>query len=113
MEDAMLTLERRGISLRAHAERMDPETLRMPVFHLLYENDDLWFVTRDKLDEYMAANNIVAPTAEATKASQNGTGSREDADKIKAAPHVVELYEVRTINAGLKDLAAMDSPSKI
>ncbi len=107
MEDAMLTLERRGISLRAHAERMDPETLRMPVFHLLYENDDLWFVTRDKLDEYMAANNIVAPTAEATKASQNGTGSREDAEKVKAAPHVVELYEVRTINAGLKDLAAM------
>ncbi|MFN7796400.1 MAG: type IIA DNA topoisomerase subunit B, partial [Planctomycetota bacterium] len=49
LEEAILTLERRGISLKVHAERMDPETKRLPVFHLDLGPEDHWFVTRDKL----------------------------------------------------------------
>ena len=35
MEEALLALERRGISLRAHAPAHDPETGKLPVIHLL------------------------------------------------------------------------------
>ncbi len=93
MEDALITLERRGISLRGHAERMDLETGRMPVFHLMMDTEDRWFISRDKLDEFM--NSLGVTSEEADKA--------EDVT-IKKGPHVVELYEVRTINAGLKEM---------
>src|SRR4029079_2165818 len=34
MEDSLVALERRGISLRAHALRQDPRTLRLPIYHV-------------------------------------------------------------------------------
>src|SRR4029078_2374855 len=34
MEESLVALERRGISLRAHALRQDPVTLRLPIFHV-------------------------------------------------------------------------------
>ncbi len=104
MEDAILTLERRGISLRTHAERMDAESLRMPVFHLTFANEDAWFITRDKLDEFIAARGLVLDAKE-----PEPTESKDAKTELPAstAPHIVELYEVRTINTGLKELAAM------
>ncbi len=113
MEDAMLTLERRGISLRVHTERMDPETGRLPVFHLDLGTEDHWFVTRDKLDLFMASRKVLLDEAtpeaspEATVPSTDPLGPKVEpanSDKTQSA-HVSELYEVRTINSGLKDLA--------
>jgi len=108
MEDALLTLERRGISLRVHAERMELESGRMPVFHLDMGNEDHWFVSRDKLDEFVSARKLSMDEADATKAAEASSdlSPEEDESKIAHAPHVIELYEVRTINAGLKELAA-------
>jgi DNA gyrase subunit B len=108
MEEAMLTLERRGISLRSHAERMEPTTGRMPVFHLDLGTEDHWFVTRDKLDEFVNARKLsLDEPAEAETATSGATnGTDEKSDQASHAPHVIELYEVRTINAGLKDLAS-------
>ena len=77
MEDALITLERRGISLRGHAERMDPETGRMPVFHLMMDTEDRWFISRDKLDEFM--NSLGVTSEEADKAEdvhQEGAACR-------------------------------------
>ncbi len=104
LEEAILTLERRGISLKVHAERMDPETNRLPVFHLDLGPEDHWFVTRDKLDEFLARRQIVVETStsEITKVVNSEPTTDEASPK---AAHITEIFEVRTINAGLKDLA--------
>ncbi|MEQ1825541.1 MAG: DNA gyrase subunit B [Pirellula sp.] len=105
MEDAMLTLERRGISLRVHSERMDTETGRLPVFHLDLGTEHHWFVTRDKLDEFLVAQKIVIDQA-APAATPNALTIPETPPEAKpTGAHVSELYEVRTINSGLKELA--------
>jgi DNA gyrase subunit B len=114
MEDALLNLERRGISLRVHAERMDVETGRLPVFQLNLGTEDHWFVTRDKLDEFMAKRKILVeettqpvadkPADSAAPESSDGNKPGEDLPKGPVA-HVSELYEVRTINTGLKELS--------
>ena len=110
MEDAMLTLERRGISLRAHAERMEVATSRLPVFLLTYGTEQEWFITRDKLDEFMNEKGLVieakssASVAPITPAAPGAAG---DALTDKIGPYITELYEVRTINAGLKELGEM------
>ena len=111
MEDAMITLERRGISLRVHAERMEVDTGRMPVFHLDMGVEDHWFISRDKLDEFVSARKLSMDEADAaTKEDEAKTdlpaAPNDDEKNIAHAPHVIELYEVRTINAGLKELAA-------
>ena len=112
MEDALLNLERRGISLRVHAERMEPESGRLPVFHLDLGTEDHWFVTRDKLDEFMSQRKILvdsAPVAEQTPttdgASAPAPNANDPANKETLVAHVTELFEVRTINTGLKELA--------
>nr|MCU0713110.1 toprim domain-containing protein [Pirellula sp.] len=112
MEDALLNLERRGISLRVHAERMEPETGRLPVFHLDLGTEDHWFVTRDKLDEFMSQRKILvdeAPVAGQTPAADGAAvpapNSNDPASKETLVAHVAELFEVRTINTGLKELA--------
>jgi len=104
LEEAILTLERRGISLKVHSERIDPETGRLPVFHLDLGPEDHWFVTRDKLDEFLAQRKIrVASSTSETSTIVNSEPSNEQASP-KAA-HISEIYEVRTINTGLQELA--------
>lgn len=104
LEEAILTLERRGISLKVHAERMDPETKRLPVFHLDLGPEDHWFVTRDKLDEFLVRRQIqVESTSSETSKIVNSEPS-SDVASPKAA-HISEIFEVRTINTGLQELA--------
>ncbi len=54
MEDSMVALERRGISLRTHALRQDPVTLKLPIYHVYLGNQEFWFTTRDELDKFLA-----------------------------------------------------------
>jgi DNA gyrase subunit B len=118
MEDALLNLERRGISLRVHSERMEVETGRLPVFHLDMGIEDHWFVTRDKLDEFMASRKVQIDEApmpsgtgstEAQRAASTegkiGSDPKKDGEEKAAVAHISELFEVRTINTGLKELA--------
>jgi DNA gyrase subunit B len=101
LEEAILALERRGISLRVHSERMDPETKRLPVFHLDLGVEDRWFITRDKLDEFLATRQIrVDDSMPAGEPAKSDT--KEDATR---AARITEIFEVRTINSGLKDIA--------
>jgi DNA gyrase subunit B len=94
-----------------HSERMEAETGRLPVFHLDMGVEDHWFVTRDKLDEFMAGRNIQieeAPvsTAAAEPGEPNKTvePNKNSKDSKSAMAHITELFEVRTINTGLKEL---------
>ncbi len=99
MEEAVIALERRGVSLRAHALRKDAEG-RLPVFHVFVGTQDRWFVNRHDLDTYLAEQAQAAgkelAIEEAPAPESNG--------KVASQLHMTELHEVRTINAGLADL---------
>lgn len=109
MEDAILALERRGISLKIHAERMDPVSGRLPVFHVFLGIHEQWFVTPAEKDEFLQQEEAAAghelSVADAAAPSKNGdaAGNGEHAPRL----HITELHEVRTINSGLKELAEM------
>ena len=101
MEEALLALERRGISLRAHAERMDTQG-KLPMFHVFLGHDEYWFTSRQELDELLqrqeeAAGKEVRVSDQPEP--ENGEG------KHGPELHVTELHEVRTINSGLGELA--------
>lgn len=95
MEDALVALERRGIGLKAHSNRMDDNN-RLPVFLLTIGNDSHWFHTRDRLEEFIEAENL---TLEAATEEEGA-----DTEK-KILAHMVEMHEVKTINSALKTLA--------
>ena len=107
MEDALLALERRGISLKVHAERQNPEDGKLPVYHVFVGRDDYWFTTRAAMDQFLAQQEeesgqelSLSDTPEA-KTNGNGHATKLIAGKF----HITELHEVRTINTHLKDLA--------
>ena len=52
MEEALTALERRGINLKAHANRIDPETERLPVYRVFLGGEEHWLADRDKLEEF-------------------------------------------------------------
>jgi DNA gyrase subunit B len=107
MEEALLALERRGINLKIHAQRQDPETGKLPMFHVFEGTDDYWFSERDAVDTFIDERTPDEPPPtesieEATEATE--ATEEEVTEDLSASIHVVELHEVRTINAGLKDL---------
>jgi len=113
LEDALVALEKRGVSLRDHAERRDAATGRLPMYHVYFGAEEHWFVSRDQLEAFMkgkeqsSGGELAVGRAEegataATAASPGitpGTGGQQLV--------VVDLHEVRSINSGLKELEAM------
>ena len=122
MEEAIIALERRGISLRIHSERQDPVSLRLPVYHVFVGFEDYWFTTREQLDEFVAAkekelghelrvDSGPAVTAKLSEldaqdagAAANGSPAAPEPEEQGPRLRIVELHEVRTINNMLSDL---------
>ena len=123
MEEAIIALERRGISLRIHSERQDPISLRLPVYHVFVGFEDYWFTTREQLDEFVAAKEKElghelrvdsGPTVtaklsdldaqDAGAAASNGSPAVPEPEEQGPRLRIVELHEVRTINNMLSDL---------
>jgi DNA gyrase subunit B len=52
MEESLLALERRGVSLRSHASRKSPEG-KLPVFHVFLGRAEHWFTSRAELDKFL------------------------------------------------------------
>jgi DNA gyrase subunit B len=104
IEDAIIAAERRGISLRGHALRQDPETGKLPPLHLFIDGEDFWFQDIDAVEALLETRGLSLENGEGDEASDEGTGKKERA----ASVHLVELHEVRTINAGLKDLRELN-----
>ena len=104
MEDSLLALERRGISLRAHAQRADAETGKLPVIHVFLGGKEYWLRGRVTLDEFLKEQEAKAggelPVDDASKAPEN-----EHKNGQEPHVHVTELHEVRTINSGMTELA--------
>jgi DNA gyrase subunit B len=106
MEEALTALERRGISLKVHAERIDVETGRLPMYHVFVGTREHWFTSREKLDEFLEQQEqekgqelTVGETAQQVVSEGNGQAATH--------LHITELHEVRTINGGLKDIEQM------
>jgi len=117
LEEAIIALERRGISLKIHATRQDPASGRLPVYHVYLDGRDEWFTTRAELDEFVAAQEKKAhgninvdvglptsvPDPHSPVPATNGEVALAAADASKL--RIVDLHEVRTINTSLTDLA--------
>ncbi len=100
MEEALLALERRGVSLKAHAERMDRDNNRLPIFLLTVGNDTHWFMSRDLLEEFIEKEKLTLESKpEVEGGESDGSSSTE-----RLIAHYVEMHEIKTINAGLKEL---------
>ena len=117
MEEALLALERRGISLRLHAQRPEAVGGKLPVFHVFVGSKDYWFVTRQELDAFLERQEaavgkelVVADSPEAAEKASPPADAANNGDSNASHPaapsqlHMTELHEVRTINAGLADL---------
>jgi DNA gyrase subunit B len=109
LEESLLALERRGISLRAHAARQDPATGRLPVYHVFLGHQEHWFTAREALEEFLAQQEQA--TGEELKLADEPAKSEADGEdgNGQAAPrlHIVELHEVRSINNQLGELRQM------
>jgi DNA gyrase subunit B len=124
LEDALVALERRGISLRAHAKRQDAAG-KLPVYHVFFGAQEYWFSRREELDAFVeqqekdtgkelqvaetaATADPSLPSPPIESASGNGHGTLDGATPRGASElHIVELHEVRSINAALEQLKDM------
>jgi len=107
LEESLVALERRGISVRELLEQMDPATGRVPNYRVLHGTKVDWFGSRAEADEFVRKHfpvEAVVPAAPVAPV-EGGNGPAPEAAEIKpAAHHVVDLHEVRSINTGLKEL---------
>ena len=110
MEESIQALERRGINLRTHADRMNPENGKLPVYQVDFKNNIHWFSTRKELDEFIkkeeaTAGDELTVSTDADKPSTENENNGESANGIEESLVITEFHEVRTINSGLTSLA--------
>ncbi|WP_145343788.1 DNA gyrase subunit B [Rosistilla ulvae] len=106
-EEAIVALERRGISLRAHSLRLDPNSGRLPPLHLFVGPEEHWFQDQAELSAFMEQRNVTLEQPEETEEAP-AEGAEADAAKKPTLGHLVELHEVRTINSALKEIAPLN-----
>ncbi len=106
MEDAILALEQHGFSLRAHAQRLDPVSGKLPALLLTSGNEEHWFHTQDEVEKHLNQHNLSLDNEEDDEEESESASESDSADEEESRPmaHLAELHEVRTINSGLKDL---------
>jgi len=112
LEDALVALEKRGISLRDHAGRRDATTGKLPMYHVYYGVEERWFTSRDELEAFVTSKEqaaggtlAVGRIEESVAAGDATPGTAHDTGHDQLV--VVDLHEVRSINAGLKELEGM------
>jgi DNA gyrase subunit B len=100
MEDAILALERRGVNLRTHANRMTNDG-KLPIYQVMAGNRQEWFVTQKDKNDFI--KKYEEETGESvTVADADATDENIEQDKNKL--RITEFYEVKTINSGLSEL---------
>ncbi len=105
MEEAIIAMERRGISLRSHVMRFDAATGRLPAYHLTWGVQDRWFYDIESAESFITEQQLQLDSDQpvATDEEAATVAATEGPDKSGLA-HLDELHEVRTINTALKDL---------
>ncbi len=116
LEESLYALERRGISLRAHARLQDPITGRLPVFHVFLGREERWFTSRPELEEFLSSHEKAAGkelklSPESKLKALDGAAHENDQpdDQVSAVMElsIVEFHEVRSINNQLAQLRQM------
>ncbi|MEI7862385.1 MAG: DNA gyrase subunit B [Planctomycetota bacterium] len=122
LEDALVALERRGVSLRDHAGRRDEKTGKLPIYHVYYGPEERWFTTRDELESFVKGKEKASggelavgradETPPAAQVSPLAAASGPKAVLPGGIPLedqliIVDLHEVRSINSALVDLKEM------
>lgn len=102
IEEPLAALERRGINLRTHAARQDPETGKLPMFHVFLGQEEHWFISRTDLNTF-----VEEQEQETGQELQVAEGSETNGAPESRRLHIVELNEIRTINTLLSDLREM------
>ncbi len=112
LEDALVALEKRGVSLRDHATRREATTGKLPMYHVYYGTEEHWFASRDALEAFVKSKEqaaggtlAVGRIEEAVAAGDPTPGTAHDTGRDQLV--VVDLHEVRSINSGLKELELM------
>ena len=92
-----------------HAERQDPATGKLPVYHVFLGGREHWFVTREELDDFVAEQEEAAGGKLNVDVGRVGGTPSVNGDELAEAARlrIVELHEVRTINTALADLAKL------
>jgi len=111
LEDALIALERRGISLRDHAARRDSVTGKLPMFHVYFGTEEHWFSGREQLEAFVkgkekaAGGALSVGRAEDAPAAASTVGEKPADQEDQLV--IVDLHEVRSINSGLAELKEM------
>ncbi len=135
LEDGLVALERRGISLKEHSKHQDAVTHKLPIYHVFLGGEEFWFTRREDLDAFVAGKELdrgeeltvadsshgAAPgdstagepgaspaSPAAADAEPSANGNSEDHFPRASRLHIVELHEVRSINTQLSDLMKMN-----
>jgi DNA gyrase subunit B len=112
LEDALVALERRGISLRDHAARRDAATAKLPMFHVYFGSEEHWFSSREQLEAFVKGKEKAAGGALAVGRAEDAQAPAALGADAKSVEHedqlvIVDLHEVRSINSGLAELKEM------
>ncbi len=110
LEESIVALERRGISLRDHAVRQDPISAKLPIYHVFYDKREHWFRDRAEMDAFLA--DIERESGREASITENGhendheNGGGTGLSHFEEEPklRIVELHEVRTMNRLLVEL---------
>jgi DNA gyrase subunit B len=115
MEEAVVGLERRGISLREHAQRRDAATGKLPEVHAILRGREYWFADLEAFNRFRQEQEAAGGTAlsisdepgtAAGAGAHAASGGQPTASASAAASQLqfTELHEVRTINRSLSAL---------
>ena len=109
IEDAIVALERRGVSLRAHSMRLDPVSGKLPPYRLTLGNEETWHANEDDVQKELNEKGWALDTEESgdDECVESSDEVADSDENQKPLAHLTELHEVRTINSGLKELQAL------
>ena len=102
LDDALDTLERRGIDLRHTANNHATEAGLLPRFRVFVGRDQHWFTSKKEMEQFLEEERKRRGGEEfevADETEENGDG-RKSAELLR----IVDLHEVRAINASLRKL---------
>ena len=107
LEDSLYALERRGLNFKAHAMRQDPNTGRLPIFHVFQGREEYWLSSQQELEEFIAQREKQSGKEIRISNDEKKTTEEKDVpveDLQDDHLNVVELNEVRSINNHLVEL---------
>jgi DNA gyrase subunit B len=104
LEEPLEALERRGISLRRLAmEHATPDGM-LPRFRAFRGTEEHWFATREELDAFLAEQRTVAGETIKLADTDLPATSEPETPAPQETVTMADLFEVRTINQGLRSL---------